>query len=711
MPFPASLTQTLKNYHLQPYPSFTGIPQPITAGSIAHFLVALLWAWLLLVSLTGWGRTIGKLFRVPTLPASPACTLGIATMIFLGGLLNLFHVIYASVLIGLVAVGLLLYLLSFKRRPEAYRWMRAWNSVSRLTKLLVAIALLILICRVAATVRLGEFRVDDDASAYLVYPQKMLASHHFARDPFSDRRIISSLGGAYLLQAFILAPTSLPHIGMADRTLGLILIFAALFDLGIALGLSPPQIAWMALIVYLVPQPTFNLTFQILPIALFIAMIWMISKAVEEEQTTRWRYALLVGVIGGAIISLKSTFLPFVGALALFPFLLIFWRRTKSQSGMLPLIAGLGALVVLAAWMVAMKQASGTWLFPVLGHGFDYSSYGLFRSMPQFASPASLLRVILQGILLLILAAISVLGGQSTSQSRLSFSVLLAAVLAITAFNYKSGGDYIWRYNFPQFFTAVIVFSAAQLAIANLNQKSGHWTVAHIAAWLSLIACIFYYDLEGGKLQPFRETKTEMKLYRRNLRASLSGMQLVSSAVINEYRAVESALPDGAVALDVTTNSFLFRNRNGRRFLVDDWPGAASPPPGWPFTQNPQSLPDFLVRGSVRYIIYGYNFANWFDMQSCQSIPNRTHLTKVDHALEILEMLTHHQLDNLRRSRLTIYDDGKIAVIDFQSPLSSSQPPAQPWTLSTSEAEMCAQITRRYIATHPSNIRDSATSE
>jgi hypothetical protein len=711
MPFPASLIQTFQNYHLQPYPSFTGIPQPITVGSVAHFLGALLWAWLLLVSLTGWGRMTGKLFRVPTLPASPACAFGIAVIVFLGGLLNFFHAIYAGVLIGLVAIGLLLYFLSFKVRPESYKWMSAWNSASRLTKLLVAIALLILICRVAATVRLGEFRVDDDASAYLVYPQKMLASHHFARDPFSDRRIISSLGGAYLLQACILAPTSLPHIGMADRTLGLILLFAALFDLGIALGLSPPQIAWMALIVYLVPQPTFNLTFQVLPIALFIAMIWIISQALKEEQLLPWRHALLVGAIGGAIISLKSTFLPFVGALALFPFLLIFWRRTKSQLGVFPLIAGLGSLVVLAAWMLAMKQTSGTWLFPVLGHGFDYSSYGLFRSMPQFASSASLLRVILQGIILLILATISALGGQSTSQSRLSFSVLLAAALAITAFNYESGGDYIWRYNFPQFFTAVIVFFVEQLAIANMSQKSGRWTVAHIAAWLSLIACIFYYDLEGGKLQPFREMKTEMKLYRRNLRASLSGMQLVSPAVRDEYRSVGSTLPDGAVALDVTTNSFLLRNRNGRRFLVDDWPGAASPPPGWPFTLNPQSVPAFLLRHSVRYVVYGYDFANWFDMQSCQSIPNQAHLTKVDHALELLEILTHHQLDNLRTSYAPIYDDGKIAVIDLRSPLSSGHPPAQSWTLSTTEAEMCAQISRRYISTHPSNMQDSTASE
>ncbi|MGC1784640.1 MAG: hypothetical protein WA708_19125 [Acidobacteriaceae bacterium] len=711
MPFPASLVQTLQNYHLQPYPSFTGLPQPITAGSIAHFLAALFWACLLLVSLTGWGRMTGKLFRVQSLPAAPACALGIAAVVLLGGLLNLFHAIYAGVLIGIVAIGLLLYFLSFTARPENYEWMPAWNSASRWTKLLVVATLLILVCRVAATVRLREFRVDDDASAYLVYPQKMLASHQFARDPFSDRRIISSLGGAYLLQACILAPTSLSHIGMADRTLGLILLFAALFDLGTAFGLSLSQIAWMELIVYLIPQPTFNLTFQILPVALFMAMIWMIFQAVEQEQVHRWRYAVSVGAIGGAIISLKSTFLPYVGALALLPFLLILWRRNKPQAWMLPLVAGMGALLVLAAWMVAMKQASGTWLFPILGHGFDYSSYDLFRDMPKFDSSKSLLRITLQGILLLILAAISAWAGNRTDNSRLGLSVLLAAALAITALNYESGGDYIWRYNFPQFFSAVIVFFAAQSAAADSSHLSRRSTAVHIAAWLALICCIFYYDLEGGKLQPFREMATEVKFYRSNLRAGLSRMQLVSPAVRDEYLAVESALPGGAVALDVTTNSFLLQNRAGRRFLLDDWPGAASPPPGWPFTRNPQSVPIFLLQNSVRYVVYGYDFADWYDMQSCQSFLGRPHLTKVDHALELLEILTHHQLDSLRASHTLLYDDGKIAVIDLQSPLSSVHTSVQPWTLASSEAEMCSQITHRYISAHPPTPQDNMTSE
>ncbi len=701
MPFPAGLTQTLKNYHLNSYPSFTGLPQPITVGSIVHFLAALFWACLILVAFVGWGRMTGKLLRGRAMPVSVACSVGIAAVIFLGGLLNLFHAVYAAVLIAVVGIGLLFYVISRKEGPQAYRWVTFWNKLSGWAKILVAIAILLLICRVAATVRLGGFRVEDDGSAYLVFPQKMLAAHHFASDPFSDRRVISSIGGAYFLQAIVIGPTSLAHIGMADRTLGLMLMFVVLLDLGIAFGLSPQQIAVMELIAYLVPQPTFNLTYQILPISLLLSMVWIILLTVEQQENQEWRYAVLMGAVGGAILSLKSTFLPYVGAVALLPYLFLFWRKKCFHACLLPILAGICALVVAAAWMLAMKQDSGTYLFPILGHGVDYSSYGMFPSMPRFSSSRGLVRVFLQGGALLVLAAIQLISGIRDNKAKLSLGILIGSALAIAAFNYESGGDYIWRYNFPQFFTAIIVFFVAQAAASNALDHARRPHKTYAFALLTLIGCIFYYDLEGGKVSPFREMRTDIALYRRNLGASLSGTQLVSPSIRERYRAVEAALPDGAVALDVTTDSFLLTDRNGRKFLLDDWPGAASPSPGWPFTSNSEAVMAFLTNNSIRYIVYDYDYASWFDMRSCQSLPDQAHLSELDHALEILSFATHHQFDQLRVAHKAVYDDGKIAVIDIASQTIPIRPSEPAWYLGTSDAEMCSQIVRKYIDAHP----------
>lgn len=709
MQLPPSLVQMLMHFNLRPYPSVTGMLQPISVRSIASFLWAMAWAWLLLISLNGWGRLTGRLFRARRLPASVACSLGVAALVFLGGWLNLVHGIYPGVLFALTAIGLLLYFSLRRDRPEEYQWLRLWKNAPRWSQVLVILALTVLLMRVAATVRLGEFYVTDDGSGYLVFPQKMLATHHFAADPFSDRRVISSLGGSYILQGFVIAATSLSNIGMADRTLGLILIFFALIDLGVGFGLSPRRIAVMELIVCLIPQETFNLTFTILPIAMFLAMIWIIYLTPDQEEHQQWRSALLAGIIGGGILSLKSTFLPYVGTVALIPYIFLFWKKKRLQMWMLPILAGAAAVVTVAAWMLAMKHASGTYLFPILGHGVDYSSYGLFSSMPRFSSSRAVCKIFIQAAALLLLAGFQYYVGLDDRKSRMSFGILIAAALAITAFNYESGGDFIWRYNFAQFFTAILVFYAAQAALGPESSSQRKQKTVYGVAILSLVSCIFYYDLEGGAFKPFRQMRMEMQQYPHNLRASLSGRNLVSPGIAAEYRAVESALPAGATALDISIDSFLFADTAHKRILLDDWPGAAGPAPGWPLTQGPEAVAEYLLRNSVRYVIYDYQYADWSSMNSCQFFPSVAHLSVADEKLEILGLVTLHQFNQLRALHKSIYDDGRFAVIDLASPASAPAAVEPSWTIHTSVAQMCGVIAPKYIAAHPIDILRNST--
>jgi hypothetical protein len=710
MQLSTSLAQTLTNLNLPPYPSVTGLPQPITLGSLASFAGALLWAWVLLVSFTGWGRLTGKVFRVGRLPTSVACSLGIASLVFLGGWLNLAHAIYPGVLFTITGVGLLFYVVTRSQRPEGYRWLSFWRNASSGSKVLIAISMLILILRVAATVRLSEFRIDDDGSGYLVFPQKMLEMHHFAADPFSDRRLISSLGGSYLLQTFVLSATSLANIGMADRTLGLILIFFALMELGIAFGLSPSKIAALELVAFFVPQETFNLTFTILPIALFLAMIWIIFITPDQNENQRWRWALILGAVGGAILSLKSTFLPYIGAAALIPYVVLFWRKKLSNALLLPILAGLAAIATVAAWMAAMRHNSGTYLFPILGHGFDYSSYGVFPTMPRFSSSHAFEKTFLQGGVLLALAAAEYFAGIQDKKSRLSLSILLAAAFAITAFNFESGGDFIWRYNFPQFFTAILVFFLAQAAVHAAQDSVGRKRAVYVLAFVCLLGCIFYYDLEGGGFKPFREMRTEIAQLRQSLQASLSGRHLVSPDIASEFRAAEGVLPVGATALDVTNDSFLLTNRDDKTILLDDWPGAAGPPPGWPLNQGPEAVRQYLEDNSVRYVIYGYKYADWTSMKACQFFPRTGHFSELDEELELLSLVALHQFDQLRALHRTVYDDGKIAVIDLQSSAISNHPIQPNWTLATSKNEMCTGVIQRYFPSQHSNLSESGAS-
>ncbi len=694
----AQLLYQLITSNIPQYPTVTGLPQPITARSMAGFFYALGWGWILLVAFTGWGRLSGKLCRVERLPASIACVLGIATVVCLAGWLNIFHAIYADVIFSVVAIGLLAYWFHRKCRPEPYRWSLFWAQLKVSGRVLLVIALIVLAFRVAASVRPGMLNDLDDGPAYLLFPHKMLALHHFAADPFSDRRVTSSLGGSYLLQTFVIAGTSLANAEMADRSLGLVLLAGALFDLGIVFGLSAFQIAMLEFLALLVPQEAMNLTFIMLPPAILLAMIWFVLRTPEENAVEGMKYAFLAGAVGGALISLKSTYLPIVGAVAIVPYVLPFVRTKNLKFLSLPVIAGLGSLAVVAAWMVAMKLTSGTYLFPVLGHGFDYSAYGQFPSTEKFHTARAFFKIFLQGIALVALAVVLVLLDRlKDKRTQFSFSILLAAVVAITAFNYKSGGDSIWRYNFPQFFTAILIFYAAVAYISDSGEKSRYPRFAFYAGILAVFGMIFYYDAAGQRPRPFRQVSLEWGDYKPGLEASLSGLALASPAQKQEYFAVEASLPPNAVALENTAYPFLFRY-GGNTIFAADWPGAASPPPGWPFPTSLDRLVHYLRLRSIRFVIYDYGYARWTDVEGCKALesPNLNSQWLRDQWL--MNLLSHDQFDHLRTHYRSVYDDRKIAVIDLEQPIANAPADGPLWTISTSTDDMCQIAMADYLA-------------
>ncbi len=695
MQLSTSLAQTLTNLNLPPYPTVTGLPQPITLRSLASFAGALAWAWLLLVGFTGWGRVTGKLFRGPRLPASVACSLGIATIVFLGGCLNLVHAIYPSVVFSLTAIGLLLYILLREERPEKYRWKDGWRQAPNAARVLLVVALVILAVRAAATVRIAEFDVNDDSAAYLAFPQQMLAMHCFSTGPFSDRHIISSVGGGYWLQVFVIAATSLPNIGMADRTLGLLLLFAAIWDVGIAFELSIGQIAIVEVLAYLVPQQTANLTFVILPTVLLLDLLWFVYRATPPETTDRWRYALLTGAGGGAAVALKSTFLPCVGAFCLFPYLVMNWRD-KKKAFTLPLVAGLGAILVLALWMIGMQHAVGTYLYPILGRGLDYSSYGVFRTFSIAKTPRTIVKLFLQSIPLLGLGFLALAFGQNR-RVYFGLSVMVGAAVGITAFNFAAGGDSIWRYCLPQFISAILVYSIAMTALSREVSGSRRKHFAMVMGILPLIGCLFYYDISGQNPQLFRQTIWESAHYVSGLRASLSSQSLSSPTLISQYRAAEAAIPADGPVLEDVGDPYLF-NFKAHEIFVMDWPGAASPAPGWPFGKSAATLAQYLQRNSVRYVVYDPSYAHWFDLKSCQVMAMRQRYSTELYVLFWMSLLSQNQLEHLRNDYNSLYDDGKIVVIDLESPRQNAPASSPEWTLDTSKEQMCSEVLARYLA-------------
>ena len=696
MTAPDALVRELMQYNFPEYPSVTSLPQPITWNSLSEFFYVMGVVWLLLISLNGWGQLTARLVRIQNLPASMACAVGITAIVFIGGILNEVHAIIASVLFFLIFFGLICYIFFRSARPAAYKLTSFWNSASRRARIILVGAMLLLMLRVAATVRLASFNVSDDSSAYLVFPQKMIAIHHFAIDPFSDRRMISSIGGGYFLQGLVIAATSPAHIAMADRTFGLLLLTGTLFETGMIFDLSALQISLLELLVFCVPEETFNLTYIVLPIAMFLAMIWMIRQAGEHKAREAWRYAIVSGAIGGAVITLKSTYLPIVGVLAWIPYLFLFWRSTRKQAVVLPIVTCIGSICVLAAWMFAMKQASDTYLFPILGAGLDYSRYGVVPVLHNVRSARFVMKIVLQPMLLLFLAGLQILAGIEEKKSRLSLAVLISSAIAIAAFNYKSGGDYIWRYNFPQFFMAIIVFYAATASRLGSRGISHYARYASYAGIVSLVGMIFYYDASGTNPRPFRQVVTEAREYWPSLRAGLSAQPLESKKLQAQYGIAEASIPRDATSLEHVAFPFLF-NYSDRNIFVMDWTGAASPRPGWPYGSSPSQLAAWLKESSVQYVVFDYAFATWEDAKNCQNLEKRRLFSPELYTLMWIEVIADSQMFQLMDQYQISHDDGAIAIFNLQKPVGTIN--IQPgFDFRTHVDVMCSAVMERYVS-------------
>jgi hypothetical protein len=696
---PAPLIRELVNAHIANYPSVTGPARPITFTSLEEFALALGWIWLLLISFTGWGRLAAKILRIRSLPASVACAAGISIAVFMGGWFNLLHAIHRSVLFAFIAAGLAMYFAFLRNFSEEYRWKTFWKRTPPASRILLLAALLLLAFRIAGSVRLATFDVSDDSAAYLALPQKVLDTNHLAADPFSERRITSSLGGGYFLQDLVLSTTSLSHVGMADRTLGFILDAGIALDLGIVFGLSAFQIALLEFLIFLVPQETFNLTYIVLPVSLLLSLVWLLAVFLRNEKRLSggFGYAVLAGMVGATTVSLKSTYLPFVGALSIIPFILLLRRKPRFAFQACVAI-GAGILLVLISWMVAMKSTSGTYLFPLFGPGLDYSRYGLFHAVPRFQTLRSLAKVFLQAIPLLFLASIQVRSKPRSRLAALTVSVLLASAAAISALNYASSADSIWRYNFPQFFVAVIVFYVGTAAVT-ATRGSKPARMAFYIGILAMLSMIVYYDIAGSTLRPFDAMISELSDFHPMI-ASLSGRQLSDPGLREQYRRAESAIPKNEIVLENVAYSFLL-NYKSRNIFIMDWPGAAGPSPGWPFGQDSAHVAQYLRSNSIRYVLFDYRYARESEAGICQDLEGSYRFSEWLRQQLWMNVLTINQLHYLRYDYRSIYDDGSMAVIDLNSPSGNASTETTVWGIDTKLDTVCSQVAAHYFSKHP----------
>lgn len=278
---------------------------------------------------------------------------------------------------GTVAIGVVLWLLSYRdwQRKISQTTQDFWRDIKsspwKLSVTLVCVTLLA--GAFFGNLVRSRFNPADDLIAYAGYAVQTSQLGTLPADPFGERRIVSSLGGGYFLQAITLVFGDARSIYVPDVSLGYLLAFAAAYFIArrkLSRQISLP----IALLVFVFAVYISNATFYILPEALVLTLFWMATE--QPAPTKSWSFvSALIGVLAGALATLKSTYFPFSFLFCSFLFLSYFllYRSRYVLRGALACVGG--AVIVILPWMYDQRIKEGTWLFPLLGRGFDVSAY------------------------------------------------------------------------------------------------------------------------------------------------------------------------------------------------------------------------------------------------------------------------------------------------------------------------------------------------
>jgi hypothetical protein len=632
------------------------------------FLFAFGWGILVLVSMAGWGWLLAKLL-LPRykLDFGLYAANGLVLSCLFGGVLNYANAISPKTVIVYLLVGLLpaiVYLIIELRPWVLVRDFFKSLHGNKLLAALFALTALVVIFQYALSVSPGVFNTADDYQAYLVFPQQMLQTGSFGNNPFSERRMLTSLGGQPFLDILVLAKLPIKNLRLLDEGICYLIFLAIIWGLFREFKISYAMRLVLLFAVLFSPVPTDNTTILFGVSALFLGL-FRLARGLGDNQSFGWQRAAIIGLWVGAICCLKSNFIPVAALFAAGFYALMFWKQKFSKAIILEaLLAGAVAMLLMLPWMISMLRSSGTLLYPFLGKGFYGATYGGFAAAnSELFTLNGLERVIFNLRELLVPCTVFLAFCFFAAKARLKQQFGLVAVLVAAAaigaagIIYATGSADTYRYIYAFTIAVFIVLLAEAFNPDNATysfNKIGvqYWVVALV------IAAVYF----GGGAGKFLET-TNLTGAADKLKFAVTNADITSPAEQLSYKSMQGSVPAGQTIFARTDKNFLLDFKRNSIY-IDDSPGGSSPPPGMPFFKGSEPVANFLLSKNIRYVAYSYadqaGFTRGLFGDRLSPAIQVWIRTEAVHYFDFQDNLA-----TLGQSRKRIYDDGSIFVLDL----------------------------------------------
>lgn len=638
-------------------------------GRPMHYALLCAWGACVFLAVLGYGKLLLRAIQVRDAPWALSVAVGVGFWVAAGGVLNRLQLVTQPMLIGAVAVGVAFALLVDWQQLASFRASLA-GTPKLYAPLIISLAVPVL-GNVRADIQ--SFRYWDDLAAYLTIPQATIQLGSMPLDPFNERRITSSLGAPYVLQTVMLVVGDVLSIRFIDISLGFILYAGLLVAIARLMGLSVPIRIGLAFLALLVPVDRWNATMVVMPAALFCAL-FLIQTHPALGDRLGWRRAVLLGMIAAAVSCMKSTYLPaavMVCALYYLAWLIYLRRAVPLFSG---LLCGAVLLSCMLPWMVDMRQKEGTFLFPVLGRGYDASAYGIIplpNGSHDRAGSAALwvwLTALPMAVPLLVALSAIVIAFRKRVESPWIASLsalLLGSVFGIAAVSSSTGSEAMGRYTLPFLVPALLVFLAFVCACQRSLRSRPWWLLSSgITTALALVVSAFVFGVRHGGYDKYLEDA--------RLTNSFGEPWFDIHAEERRVRNLQAHVPPGARILARLFVTYPFDFKRNQIFVAD-YSGMAGLPPGMPLDGNPETMRSYLLSRHIRYLAFDPTRTILLDDDPGTSLQMLLHGGK-DYGrhgwlflqVKVADTVQHTFAALAPRSR-HIFDDGTVYVLDLQA--------------------------------------------
>jgi len=555
---------------------------------IGTYLFQFSWGLIVLAAFVGWGGMVQRFLgeeQSTGIDWGLRAGWGMALLLAAGGALSLLGLVSAELLVMLVLLGAGIWAATLLKNRTSISMPSRFQTIAVLA---VSIPLLV---RYASVVHYQAFSCGDDDIAYFPFIARLLETGTLL-DPFSLRRM-AAYGGQTFLQALIGATGSEDNAFLMDRGV------AVCVSLGLTLGFYRNHsgqgilpYALTLLLIFVLPFPLLNSASQTTGLAMFLTLFRTLERLSTPYETSA-RTIWIIGMVVAGAASLRPQFL-FAATLTIVVYWVICWTQSRDQWRIYASSlahTGIASLICLMPWMILLQRSSNTFLYPIL-RGNHRPEFENFHAPLGIAEHFSFFTDTLFDPRFLLFALPIVLFffyRKNLAAFSLYVSALITTAVMAWVFTH-SDVDNIHRYVAPFLNAAIIATMIAftrDARDANPEEQPSKFRLGDkvfAIALAILLPMMMKIDVERFIDRWDRHALTPAK---RSL-----------------YTEMQKAVPEGAKIMTVFNAPFAL-NFARNDISAIDVPGAASPDPGMPFFDGPQTFKKYLQELSITHIAYG----------------------------------------------------------------------------------------------------------